>query len=460
MNFISTPTMLSVTQAAGQFCASLNTSNVPPHISEKARVCIFYGLGIGLLCLPEKTAWTASESVLQLDGLAGKSGATCLVNGVRAPVSSAAFSNAVLLHARCQEDTSGTAHLGVAILSVALALLEAGLGHPHLVLESIMAGYEVGGALERIMGKKTMAAGFRASPLYGTIAAAACAARLMNLPAERIGAAIANAALFTGGTLQSIPEGTDEWRYQLGIAAKNGLQAAMLARTGSLSTQAAIEGPQGFSLAFARENFVTENLKLGDHWNLPAVTFKPYPVCAHNQTPTSLGAVLAKRISSRDIATMTLRINPYVVPGMLERGPFSRVPETLMSTFFCVAAAAVHGTVSTSILASFEDEDIGHLIPKMNIELDASLPFPSAAVDVAANSGERFTLTEMRTFEDYSFSCQQVREQLNRLLSESGIDLTAVDLLYTFAYSEGDFAIDPVLRAYQLGRQSLESARL
>ena len=41
------------------------------------------------------------------------------------------------------------------------------------LLPALIAGYEVGGLLESAYGPKTTPAGLRASPLYGTLAAAA-----------------------------------------------------------------------------------------------------------------------------------------------------------------------------------------------------------------------------------------------------------------------------------------------
>ncbi len=447
--------LVPLTHQAGVFCATLDVASVPAAIVDKARLCIFYGFGIGVVCLPEVTAAVAAEAAQALDGAAGTAGATALVNGQRLAPSAAAFANAVLLHARCQEDTSGTAHLGVSILASALALIEAGLGRPDRMLEAVIAGYEVGGALERLLGQDSMKAGFRASPLYGTIAAAATAARLLGLPAERIGAALGNAAAFTGGTLQSIPEGSDEWRYQVGVATRNGLQAALLARAGSQSTRYGLEGAQGLARSFARRAFEPAELELGTHWNLPAVTFKPYPVCAHNQTPAALGVALSARLQPEQISSLCIRINPYVVPGMLERGPFTRVAETLMSTYFCVASALVHGSVTMTSLAAYGDPAIAGLIARTRVELDAALPFPSAAADVVTQSGERFTLTEMRRFQDYSLTRDEVQKQLGRLAAESAIPAGCMDALESFAYGLPSGDAQPVLQAFEHARAAL-----
>ncbi|MDO8277804.1 MAG: MmgE/PrpD family protein, partial [Burkholderiaceae bacterium] len=309
----------TVTRQAARFIAGLNSSSIPADIQEKARSCILYGFGIGLLCLHQETARTAEQAVAAIDGEGGRRGATSLFGGQRVSVSAAVFANAVLLHSRCQEDTSGTAHLGVGVLSVALALVEAGLADAQDFIPGIVAGYEVAGTMEAAFGRDTMKAAHRASPLYGTFASAATAARMLRLSEERIDAALANAAQMTGGTLQSIPEGTDEWRYQVGAAARHGLLSALLAQAGSVSARQSIEGAQGFVQAFARRGLQAGELDFSAQrvWRLRDVTFKPYPVCAHNQTVALIGAQVHSRYKPQEIAHLKLRISSYVVPGLL-----------------------------------------------------------------------------------------------------------------------------------------------
>ena len=110
-----------VSSQAAQFVASLDDASIPTEVVQKARTCILYGFGIGLLCLKQETARVAEQSVLAIDGKAGSRGSTSLAGGHQVSVSAAVFANAIMLHSRCQEDTSGTAHLGVIVLSVALA---------------------------------------------------------------------------------------------------------------------------------------------------------------------------------------------------------------------------------------------------------------------------------------------------------------------------------------------------
>ena len=156
----------------------------------------------------------------------------------------------------------------------------------------------------------TTPAGFRASTVYGAIAAAAAAGKLMGLDEHRLAAALANAVSFSGGLLQSFAEGTDEWRYQVGVVARIGWLAAELANAGSVSAQQPFEGKSGFVRAFARTECDVDALaaKLGRDWSTLRVTFKPYPVCAFNQTPVTAALALREKLRGADLRAVRVRM--------------------------------------------------------------------------------------------------------------------------------------------------------
>ena len=175
-----------------------------------------------------------------------------LGHGGRVGISWAALANAALFHGRAQEDTCGAAHFGANLIPLLTAITEAKRLPVSRLIPAVIAGYEIGGLLELAYAGKTTPAGIRSTPLYGTIAAAAAAAKVMHLSATQTAAALSNAASFAGGTLQSFSDGTDEWRYQPGIAGQLGYAAALLAAAGSVSAPYAFEGPTGFVRAYAR----------------------------------------------------------------------------------------------------------------------------------------------------------------------------------------------------------------
>ena len=157
-------------------------------------------------------------------------------------------------------------------------------------------------------------------------------------------------------------------------------------------------------------------------------------------------------MAPQQIASLRLRINPYVVPGMLTRGPFGRVAETLMSSYFCCASACLHGTVTMAQLANFDDPGVAALMQRIHIELDPEVPFPSTVAEVRTTDGRTLELAERRAFADFSFGRAEVQAQLLRLAGEEGVPAQAVALLDGFAHGPSTAAPAAVIEAYALAR--------
>ena len=436
--------------AAARMLVDIRGDAVPAGVVEKARSCVLYGLGIGIACLAESFGKIAVESLAALEGTPARGGATALLTGQKMPASAAAFCNAVLFHGRCQEDTCGSAHLGVAVMPTALALMESGLAPPRTMIDAVIAGYQIAGVIEQRYASDTTAHGHRASPLYGTFAAAAAAAKALGLPFEDARAALALAASFSGGILQSISDGTDEWRFQMGAAARRGMEAALLARAGAGGTPAALDGAQGFGAAFAGRHL--DGPPHFDEWQLGRVAFKMFPICNRNQTLALLATKVRTRVAPDRIARIEFRISPNILAGMDNRGPFARIGETLMSTYFCCATALVHGAIDMRKLRAYDDARVQALIARMTLKLDPSITYPSAAARVETTDGERFELHEEKRFEDYSFSPAQVMELLERLADEVKVPRNVMRRLRGFAFGAEPESVAPVLEAFEQAR--------
>lgn len=434
--------------AAG-FMDSLVLSDIPADVQSKARDCLYYGFGIGAACVHNSYARAACAAMSELDGAPAGSGAVALATGDRLPVSAAAFCNAVLLHGRCQEDTVGSAHLGVVVLPVLLALSEAGWGDPGDLLIATVAGYQVGAALERAFGKDTTANGFRASPLYGTVAAAAAAARFMGLSRARMASALAHACAFTGGTLQPIVDGGDEWRHQMGVAARRGLEAAFLARQPGNHCARAVEGPFGLAGSYARR---AGHVPRFDDWLLSGVAFKPYPVCNRNQAAAALACRIGRGMPAADLRGATFRIHPNVLDGMLHAGPFRQLGETVLSVPFCCAVGLSSGHVSLAALCAVDDPATMDMLRRVEVVVDDSVPYLSAQATVLTRSGERLEFAQSRGDLDAGLTRAGVGELLARLADEVGISPLVARMLDE---ATSRTSIDPrlILQACEVARQ-------
>jgi 2-methylcitrate dehydratase PrpD len=442
---------MSLARAIADFIVRLDLDNLPPEIVEKGRACVLNGYGIGLGCHNTPYAPVARAAALAMDG-EQTAGATLLGDGRKTSVAGATLANGALFHGRAQEDACGAAHLGAVMIPLLTALTEA-RGIPlERFLPALIAGYEAGGLLELNFAGKTTPAGLRASTLYGTVAAAAAAAKLLGLDAERTAAALSNAASFAGGLLQSFADGSDEWRYQVGMVARTGLVAAELARAGSVSAPFAFEGPSGFVKAFAREECDADALagQLGKEWATLRVAFKPYPVCAFNQTPVTAAIGLRDNLNGGAIEAVRVRMNPYETgyAGMDSKGPFHSISGTLMSIPFCIASTLVHGVPTMAAMTAYDDAEVNALIDRTDLISDQSVATLCCTIEIDIADGGCLVKEQNMTFADYSFDQPQVSALIRRIGDESQVPSSAYDRLEDFAERLPDGDIGQVLAAF------------
>lgn len=430
---MSAPT---VVEALGNFVSQLkNPDSVPAEVLEKAKVSLLNGYGIGLACYNTPFWRTATQAALQMDG-EQPAGATMLASGEQTSVFGAVLANSALFHGRAQEDASGAAHLGAILIPLLTALLETGSMPGERLLPALIAGYEVGGLFESHYAGHTTPAGLRASPIYGAPAAAAACAVAFDLDAAQSAAAIANAMSFAGGILQSFADGTDEWRYQLGMTAFNGLAAAQLARAGSISAPHAVEGSHGFIRAYARTDADAKALiaQIGKTWFIHRVVFKPYPVCAFNQTPVNVALKLRERIGDRVPEKITVRMNPYETgyAGMDSQGPFFSISGTLMSIPFCISTTLLSGAPTLASMMEFDDAEVMALVARTELLSDDSVPTLGCRIHIRFEDGSETTEVMEPTTEFYNFKRAEVLDLVTRVSAEVGIPEGAAQQLEQF----------------------------
>lgn len=424
-----------LTRALARFIAGLGPGSIPAEVEEKARACLLNGYGIALGCHATEFAPVARAAAIAMEG-ERPDGATLWGDGRRSTIAGATLANAALSHGRAQEDACGAAHLGAILIPLLTALFEARNLPLDRLLPALIAGYEVGGLFEKAHAGHTTPAGLRASPIYGTAAAAAAVAKAMALPEDRIAAALSYGAHFAGGILQSFADGTDEWRYQVGQAGVNGLMAAELARQGAVAAPHAFEGSAGFIRAYARVAPDAEGLaaRLGRDWSTMRVAFKPFPVCAFNQTPVTAALELRERIAGRPIAGVTVRMNPYEVgyAGMDSKGPFSTVSGTLMSIPFCIAATLLRGTPTMGIMTNYNDAAVNALLQRVELVADPQVPTLSAVIAVRLEDGSEIIQDQRMTAADYSYDRARTMALVRRIGAEEGVPAAAYDRLEAF----------------------------
>jgi 2-methylcitrate dehydratase PrpD len=136
-------------------------------------------------------------------------------------------------------------------------------------------GLEVTCRVSRAISPR-MPMAFSQTGIVGTVGASVAAGVVLNLDAQRLGWAIGIAAASASGIRAG--HGSLTMHLLPARAACSGVEAALLAQAGCDSTLEVLDGKHGFFAAFGDGEQIGDLLLgFGDHFELCANTFKPYP---------------------------------------------------------------------------------------------------------------------------------------------------------------------------------------
>jgi 2-methylcitrate dehydratase PrpD len=438
-------------EALAAFAATVAAPSLPPAVLEKARACLLYGLAVGIASAGEEAPCRAARA---MDRETGGSGgpATRLLDGHAAPPGAAAFANGVLLHSRVQDDSHPAGHLGVVVLPAALAVGEAERCDGPSLLAGAVAGYEVALRIGRDHAAALSARGFRTTPAYGVIGAAAAASRLRRLDAARTARALALAANFAGGLREFARAGSGEYAVHAGIAARNGITAADLAAEGVEAAGSILEGPAGFFRAFGDAPGAGDRLaeKLGDEFEMARVTYKPYPICQFHRGVVRGALALRARAAGAALARLRVELHPFEAGfvGVRHAGPFRSFSETMMSAPFCAALAWTHGAVTLAGLTAFEDPAVLAAVPRVAVQADPARPRYRPRLAATLADGRRLEWEEPDGEDADRLTWPAAVEMAERLGAEAGLPPGAVRrLVDAVAGLEAAPGLDRILEA-------------
>ncbi|MBE0624045.1 MAG: MmgE/PrpD family protein [Burkholderiales bacterium] len=351
----------NATARLGRFVARCAGEPLEAKIAEKAAICMLDALGLALVARDERTAAAMRAATTPASGLA--STARIWADGARAALSEAVAANAIAVHAHFQDDTdhNSWSHPGSLIVPVAVCAGESGAATLSSVLRAIVAGYSTMEWLgaDEIVSLALIRRGLRTSPTFGTIGAAGAAAVALGLDAGMATNAVAIAAGITGGVVEPVRAGSDEWRFQNAHAARGGLCAAQLAAHGVLGAPDALEGAKGFLRSLAGLADTPAKWRADpDVGIMLRIMAKPWATLGDNMSAVAAAKLLHDDGVALDrVRHIRVRIwRPYTeYPGTSFKGPFERAVQTQASTAFATAAMLVYGELGYDI--GFEHRD-------------------------------------------------------------------------------------------------------
>jgi 2-methylcitrate dehydratase PrpD len=348
----------------------------PAEARARAAAAVLDTVGVTLAGASEPASRIVREVV------AAEGGATCTVFGTaaRASASGAALANGTAAHALDYDDMCfvSLAHPSAPLVPAVLAAAELDGAAGRALLDAYVVGFEIEARIGSLMNPRHYQRGWHCTSTIGTIGAAAAVSRLLGLDATAAGPALAIAASEASGLKENF--GTMVKPLHAGLAARNGVLAALLARGGMTASTLALDGPQGLLHAMDSEGAALTDAiaDLGVRWEIveTGITVKLYPSCAG--THPSLDAILDLRRRERFTADDVERIDvdvDSIVPTILIYDRPSTGLEGKFSLPFCAAAAVVFGRVGidTFDAAGLRDPRVTSLIPRISMRVDPSL---------------------------------------------------------------------------------------
>ncbi len=330
----------SISRILAAFIHNLSFADLPDEVVERAKNRILDALA---------TAIAGRDSPHYKMGLElvknNKGNATVFTHSLKLPAIDAAFINAILIDNIGQTDSMVHAHPGGPIVSTAISVAEQEGSSGTEVITAVVAGYDIMGRIGSAAPSITPR--FRGLSVYGPFGAAATAGKLLRLNEDQLTSALGYTANFASGLCECWVAGTPEGKFHAGLASRNGIMAANLAKAGATAAETSLEGKSGFYQAFAgtTEGIDTAVTDLGKRFLIMEAEYKPYPICAHNQISVDLALSLVKQhaIKAKDIEKVSEKIPYYsfTFPGLNYVGPFSSRFQAAGSNQFSVAAALI-----------------------------------------------------------------------------------------------------------------------
>jgi 2-methylcitrate dehydratase PrpD len=206
----------------------------------------------------------------------------------RADMLDAAFLGGTAAHGIELDDgyRQGSVHPGCAVVP---AVLSAGYemgASGAAVIEAMVAGYETTIAVARACHPDLRQRGFHPTGACAVFGAAAAVAKLRGLGAGDIADALGIAASSAAGLFAFVNGGADIKRLHAGHAAREGVQAALLAALGVQGPPDVIESRDGFMQAFAFGRIDKARpivLPPAAAFGITDCYIKPYACCRHIQ---------------------------------------------------------------------------------------------------------------------------------------------------------------------------------
>jgi 2-methylcitrate dehydratase len=339
------------------------------------------------------------ELIDLVKGYGARGEATILVHGGKVLVQDAAMLNAVMTRSYDFEEQSPVAHQNASVIPVALALSEMQQLSGKDFLTALIAGVDVGNRIYDSFDFDFSQGWDNIGSLH-TFACAAIAGHILKLTPLQLKNAFGLALHQTAGSIASYWDCDMTFKLDNGFAARTGIFAAQLAKSGMVGAIDALQGKYGYYDLYTHGCTHPEKLtqNLGKKYNISRDMYKQFSCGRPNHIPIELGIALANEhnINAADIAGVVLSLPHQGMTGYYAK-PFSirsfPTGDALFSFQYTLASALQrrHVTPVDMTEEAVRDPAINILISKIKLqELPAERRI-RAEIKVKMKNGQEFT---------------------------------------------------------------------
>jgi 2-methylcitrate dehydratase PrpD len=299
----------------------------------------------------------------------------------------------------------------------------------------VIVGYESAIRLARALQPALKDKGFHGTGICGTIGAAIAVGVALNFNRKQLKDTLSAAATSASGLLKVLKGRSEMKPYNVGIAAQNGLNSALLVKAGFEGPEDVLDGEMGFLNAFTGK-FDENQLKLEDNYS-PAILgiyMKPYAACRHSHPAIDAAIILKNRydLKTETIKAVNIRTYYWAVGGH-EHTEIVGISSAKMSTPFSVAVALETGRAGINEFTTdwINNKNIKLLTQKINVcaddELTSLVPEKRGAiVQIHTNSNQCFEegVFYPKGEPESALSFNDVKEKFMELCKFAGKDNT------------------------------------
>ncbi len=317
-------------------------------------------------------------------------------SAVSGSVLDAALFNGTAAHAIDFDDMAEAmgGHPSVPVLPVAIALGEQLGASGAEVLEAYVVGFEAECRLGRAVHPHHYERGWHPTSTLGAFGACAAAARLLKLTDEQTAIAFGLCASMASGIKANF--GTMTKPLHVGMAARNGLSAALMASRGYTANPGALEHKQGFFAAFDGLDHVRPERILQNQGGLleieqPMFGLKQFACCGstHNAIMAMLEIRQQREIRVEDVASIAITAHRRRLPHT--HNPFPTTPlQAKFSIQYATARALIDGPPRIEHFegSAFQDPDAVILLHKITTQA-----YPFVTEELANEMAAEVTVT-------------------------------------------------------------------